>query len=342
MKKSIYIIKNKINSKVYIGQTSNIHQRWAQYKSAAKNIPNKQLITKAMKKYGIENFYVEILEDSIIDFNEREKYWINKYDSISPNGYNILIGGDGLGSGLDNPNSLIKTSEILNLIINDIKYSEESLKTIAERYNLNYGRIVEINSGKKYYIENEVYPLRGSNKYKQDKLEKIINSLLYDLDKNLVDISKIYNIDLSYLHDINKGEAHYRDYLKYPLRVGKMNKAKEVHPQIQELLINSSLTQQEICKKFNVSEIVVSNINTGKVSFNVNYEYPIRKIAINSNRTNINPILLDEIRNIIKNTSMSLKSISEKYKLPYSTIQGINSGKLKKYKNDKLYKYPLR
>lgn len=59
---------------MYIGQTSNIHQRWAQYKSATKNIPNKQLITKAMKKYGIENFYIEVLEDSIIDFNEREKY----------------------------------------------------------------------------------------------------------------------------------------------------------------------------------------------------------------------------------------------------------------------------
>lgn len=163
MKKSIYIIKNKINSKVYIGQTSNIHQRWAQYKSAAKNIPDKQLITKAMKKYGIENFYVEILEDSIIDFNEREKYWINKYDSISPNGYNILVGGDGLGSGVDNPNSLIKTSKILNLIINDIKYSKESLETIAEKYKLPYSTIQGINSGKLKKYKNDKlykYPLR--------------------------------------------------------------------------------------------------------------------------------------------------------------------------------------
>ena len=28
------------------------------------------------------------------DYNEKEKYWINFYNSLTPNGYNILSGGD--------------------------------------------------------------------------------------------------------------------------------------------------------------------------------------------------------------------------------------------------------
>lgn len=54
--KSIYIIKNKINDKVYIGQTGNLTQRWAQYKSAVKKEYDSQIIFRAMRKYGFENF----------------------------------------------------------------------------------------------------------------------------------------------------------------------------------------------------------------------------------------------------------------------------------------------
>ena len=76
MIKDIYIIKNKFNAKVYIGQTVNPTQRWAQYKSAAQKKPEAQLITKAMNKYGFDNFWMEILESGIENYNEREKYWI--------------------------------------------------------------------------------------------------------------------------------------------------------------------------------------------------------------------------------------------------------------------------
>ena len=54
-----------------------------------------------MKKYGIEHFHYEILEDNILDkkeLSEREKYWIKKLNTIRPNGYNIASGGEG-GNG---------------------------------------------------------------------------------------------------------------------------------------------------------------------------------------------------------------------------------------------------
>ena len=49
LKKDIYIIKNDINNKVYIGQTFNIKHRWEQYESEYRKKDAKQLITKAIQ-----------------------------------------------------------------------------------------------------------------------------------------------------------------------------------------------------------------------------------------------------------------------------------------------------
>ena len=57
----------------------------------------KQIVLyKAFKKYGIEHFYIEEIEEVENDLlDEREKYWINKENSLVPNGYNIDKGGQG-------------------------------------------------------------------------------------------------------------------------------------------------------------------------------------------------------------------------------------------------------
>lgn len=93
----IYIIKNNINQKNYIGKTSReIKARYREH--IHRDINNNQPIHRAMLKYGIENFSIEVLEDSIPTLellNEREQYWINKYNSLVPYGYNLNPGGDG-------------------------------------------------------------------------------------------------------------------------------------------------------------------------------------------------------------------------------------------------------
>lgn len=91
----IYKIENKINHKIYIGQTVKYYEeRFKQHKENYKREYFSQIVLyKAFKKYGIENFDFSAIEE--IDNNkldEREKYWISFYDSYY-NGYNSTLGG---------------------------------------------------------------------------------------------------------------------------------------------------------------------------------------------------------------------------------------------------------
>ena len=93
----IYKITNKINNKCYIGKTlKTIEERWKEHcKDYLRRSEEKRPLYSAMKKYGIENFKVEEIEqcsENIV--NEREKYWIEYYSSFK-NGYNATLGGDG-------------------------------------------------------------------------------------------------------------------------------------------------------------------------------------------------------------------------------------------------------
>ena len=90
----IYVIKNDINNKPYVGKTvTTLANRWLHHKDDYQKYD--WHLYRAMRKYGIEHFWIEQIEecdDSIID--EREIYWINQLDSYN-NGYNMTIGGEG-------------------------------------------------------------------------------------------------------------------------------------------------------------------------------------------------------------------------------------------------------
>ncbi len=91
----IYKITNNINKKMYIGQTSySLERRWTEHKSCFnKNV--QYPLYRAFRKYGIENFKMELVEKcNISDLNDREIYWIQFYDTYK-NGYNATLGGEG-------------------------------------------------------------------------------------------------------------------------------------------------------------------------------------------------------------------------------------------------------
>ena len=90
----IYKITNLINNKVYIGQSIDIKERW--YNHLHRHQRSKDLpLYRAFEKYGIKNFTFDIIEEcDIQNLDEREKYWIQYYDSYN-NGYNMTTGGQG-------------------------------------------------------------------------------------------------------------------------------------------------------------------------------------------------------------------------------------------------------
>lgn len=92
---TLYIIKNRINDKVYIGiTTQKLRKRWTTHLRDAK-IRNNHLY-RAMRKYGIENFWIEPLGyyTTWSDLCAAERDTIAAFDSLH-NGYNSTRGGEG-------------------------------------------------------------------------------------------------------------------------------------------------------------------------------------------------------------------------------------------------------
>ena len=92
----IYLITNKLNNKKYVGQTisDDINTRWKQYKKMDKTSIGRCLYN-SLVKYGVDNFNFQII---CVCFNEDcnkfEKEYIKKINTISPNGYNLMEGGN--------------------------------------------------------------------------------------------------------------------------------------------------------------------------------------------------------------------------------------------------------
>lgn len=128
MKGFIYKITNRVNNKVYIGQTRfTIEHRFKQHLKNAERFDSMP-IYKAIRKYGKENFEIESLEEVEFDkLNEREMYWIAYYDSFK-NGYNATIGGGG--------KALYIWTDSQYEEIKSLYLSGFSLKDLCERFNI--------------------------------------------------------------------------------------------------------------------------------------------------------------------------------------------------------------
>lgn len=95
----IYKITNLINNKIYIGLTRNsLDSRWSYHIRDSKNA--KKGIDAAIRKYGKENFKVEIIDETattLEELNNLEIYYIKLFNSTNNKiGYNQTSGGGGI------------------------------------------------------------------------------------------------------------------------------------------------------------------------------------------------------------------------------------------------------
>ena len=147
----IYKTTNKINNKVYIGQTTQrLEKRISSHIRESKIDKNRPFLS-SINKYGVDSFTFEIIDsaNNLDELNDKEIYWIDFYGSVSPNGYNITGGGQG---------KKMKTTKELSEIISEglknskkwqeTKNSEEYVKKIKESF-------IGWNKGKKFSIEHK-------------------------------------------------------------------------------------------------------------------------------------------------------------------------------------------
>lgn len=94
----VYCITNTVNNKKYIGiTTQGIYERFRKHKVEANNGSDRYLC-KALRNYGAESFKIELVDDTASDYEtllKLEQYYIEKYDTFIPNGYNMTVGGEG-------------------------------------------------------------------------------------------------------------------------------------------------------------------------------------------------------------------------------------------------------
>lgn len=336
MKKDIYIIRNTINDKCYIGQSVDYRYRFRKHCETARrnNFKYKSYLYNAMNKLGIENFYVELLESQVEDYNEKEIFYIQHFNTMRPNGYNLAAGGGGHPnlSGIENHNAKITSQEDLEAIYDELEHSTYSLSEIAKHYGVSFSIIQNINAGETYKLPDQTYPIREMTLSKQ-KLDRLTYDLKYS-NLSYAELGKLYNISTQQVKSINCGSCWHRDYLTYPIRRMVFVGNDEIYEQIQKDLLSTSISIVDLAKKYNCSQQTIERINTGKTHRNQSLQYPLRKPKLSSQDVR-------EIHQLLLQNEVSINEISARYKVSNAIIKRMNSGATKKYRDDTL-SYPLR
>ena len=230
-------------------------------------------------------------------------------------------------------------------------------------YEIIEKQISNYNDREKYWIKqyNSLYPngynlTEGGEQYPnrtginnataaikdEEKLNNVINEII-NSRKHLTEIAKEYDIPINTVHSINYGYTYFNDKLDYPLRKEKVSK-KLSNNDVEEIiimLVDNSHSIKEIASRFSVSEETINCINIGATHKDVfpDVKRPFRKGA-NPKLRSITEYQLNEIIDLIRNTSLSYREIARRYDVDSRVILNIKNG-TGIYRRE-LLKYPLR
>ena len=182
----IYKSTNKITGKVYIGQTTkNLEKRIKGHVNESKKDKNRPFLS-SINKYGVDNFVFEIIDfaDNLNELNDKEIYWIDFYNSVSPNGYNVTGGGQG--------DKTIGTKELGKRISEGLKNSEkwQTLLNDDEYLKKREEKFINSSKGKKFSSEHKE-KIWEKNKERILKFNKSTSKkwIVVDKDNNIIRIT---------------------------------------------------------------------------------------------------------------------------------------------------------
>ena len=314
--RAIYIIKNLVNGKNYIGQTNNLKVRWNKHKNDLnKNKHINRHLQNAWDKYGENNFKFEIIKEcnNTDNLNELEKHYIKKYNSNNINfGYNLTSGGEGyeLNDSVKKQISINKRGQGSNLTEGDVTKIKMLLYCLMDRdeiskiFNISKKVITQIATGKSFgYVCSELNEDIHNLKQKliDERNEYIIS--LFDKGYTITQISKITEYSKSI---VEKCVYKYRNTVKE-----NKEKYQDIYNKVFELN-SKGFNNSQISKKLNISGSTVKRYLTGEN--NPYKELPYKKIT-------------EDIKNdIIKlyfNENNTFSKIAEKYNVSTNTISTV-------------------
>lgn len=161
----IYRIFNIDSGQSYIGQTKKSFKDryWGKWYNSTHN----KYLKNAVKKYGSKKFAVQIVENnitSLIEMDKLEKYYINKFNSLYPNGYNFLDGGNSNHTLHEKTREKISfklSKEYILIDYNGKEYKIKNLKKFCKNNNLCYGAMK--NMVKHKCFSSQGYALKGTD-----------------------------------------------------------------------------------------------------------------------------------------------------------------------------------
>lgn len=166
----IYQIKNNFNGMRYIGQTTRtLKYRWDRH--CRYNPKRHSYISNAIQKYGKENFIIEEIDSasSIEELNAKEEFWIKFLDTMSPNGYNLVSGGENYFTSEETRKKRSESLKGENNPMFGKKLSEEHKKKISDSQK---GRVFSEEHKQKISVSSK------GKKYSEVTLEKMRSSKL--------------------------------------------------------------------------------------------------------------------------------------------------------------------
>jgi group I intron endonuclease len=213
-KGKIYKITNKENGLIYIGCTiSSLKKRFSEHLYRCFKTDYKSKLYNSMKKYGQENFTIELIEECDLSIiYETEKKYIKQYDSYT-NGLNSTFGGEGCLGYTHSP-------EIRQKISKNIKNGNSHKgKTYEELYGDNAEKQKE---KRRLSVKN------GWGSMSKNEKEQRVNNLRTSVQKK----NTKYGVELitELKNKINNG--------------AKFKEIKEQYPQIKDWLYYSLKNNQ--------------------------------------------------------------------------------------------------
>jgi group I intron endonuclease len=232
----VYKITNIVNGKIYIGQTTqNLKVRLSQHLSPSSKYCI--LLHKAIKKYGRNSFKIEEIAKCycLSELNDLEGFYIKQENSLSPNGYNLLIGGN---------NKRHHSSTKLKMSISRLGKHVKKLSLPRKAYSQEHKHNISLSKkGKNGLIGKKMEYRERENRYKRVYGASLTNDKTIVKFKCIKDASKFINQSHSNIVACLKkrknsagGYKWYYDKTKYKMKILILGHARHGKDTLAELI----------------------------------------------------------------------------------------------------------